>query len=104
MLDYTVVTGFFKYLWKLLRENPVIGILSCVLTFFGFPFVSAYLFFKAWARKSIHKKVSEFQKRNEEFSEYEEVKEDDFLVLPKLDKQSNSGNTPSHSSYDELFK
>ncbi|MBP6566265.1 MAG: hypothetical protein KA270_03800, partial [Saprospiraceae bacterium] len=47
IIDYTVVTDFFKFVWKLLKENTIMGILAVLLVVFGYPIVAGYLFFKA---------------------------------------------------------
>ncbi|MBK8546455.1 MAG: hypothetical protein IPL63_03435 [Saprospiraceae bacterium] len=95
IIDYTVIKDFFIFLFKLLKENTVLGVLSIVLLFFGYPFVSGYLFTKAILRKTVKKKFESIQNREEKYTEYEEVedqKEDDFLDLPPLEKTSQKQN------------
>ncbi|MFZ1703349.1 MAG: hypothetical protein WAT79_03330, partial [Saprospiraceae bacterium] len=99
-LDYTVVKDFFTFLWRLFKDNPLLGILAGVLLFFGYPFVSGYLFLKAILRRGIKKKIDSIHKEKNTYSEYEEVveKEDDFLELPPLQQKPKNDNP-----YDEVF-
>jgi glucan phosphoethanolaminetransferase (alkaline phosphatase superfamily) len=104
IIDYTVFKDFFVFLLKLLKENTVLGVLAVALIFFGYPFVSGYLFVKAILRKTLKKKMESMQPKAEKYTEYEEVvdeKEDDFLDLPPLEK---TGRKSKENPYDEMFK
>ena len=106
ILDYKVVVGFFQFLWKLLKEKTVFGIAAVILTFFGYPFVSAYLFFKALSSrtiKNVHKKMEQEQNT---YAEYEEVVDEDttFLELPPLQTQKRDSNRPASNEYEDMFK
>jgi hypothetical protein len=103
ILDYTVVKDFFTFLLRLLRENPLLGVLACVLTFFGYHVVSGFLFVKALLRKSVKQKFDALKKREETYAEYVEVqeKEDDFPELPPLHKQPEK---KQENPYDDMFK
>jgi hypothetical protein len=110
IMDYTIVTDFFKFLWKLLKENTFLGILAVVLTFFGFPIVSGYLFFKALSRKKLQSLQDRLEKERNSYSDYEEVVEEDesFLELPQINKK-HAKITPivevkNKDDYDEFFK
>jgi len=102
ILDYTVVKDFFVFLLRLLKENPLMGVLSLVLLFFGYHIVSGFLFVKALLRKTAKNKIKEYQKNQNTYTEYEEVieKDDDFLELPPLKKpQERKADNP----YDDMF-
>lgn len=108
--DYTVFIDFGKFILKLLKDNLLFGILAIVLTVVGFPVVSGYLFFKAYARKNL----KAFQKEQEpKFSKYEEVveteSEDNFnpdaFKFKQIEKQPKSNeSSKARGEYDDLFK
>lgn len=105
VFDYTVITDYIKFIGKLFRENVLFGILSAVLTVFGFPVVAGFLFFRAFARKTLKNAMKKAEEeRKPKFSEYEEIHdEEDYLILPKVEKQQRQ-ETSKNSDYDELFK
>lgn len=102
ILDYTVVKDFFIFIFRLLKDNPLMGILSLVLLFFGYPFVSGFLFVKALLRRFAKNKIKEFEKQRNTYTDYEEIKEkeDNFLELPPLQKAA--GKKPDNP-YDDVF-
>ena len=102
ILDYTVVKDFFIFLLRLLKENPLMGVLSLVLLFFGYPFVSGFLFAKALLRRFAKNKIKAFEKQRNTYTEYEEIKEkeDNCLELPPV--QKTSGKKPNNP-YDDVF-
>jgi hypothetical protein len=113
ILDYTVITDYLKFVLKLLKENPLMGLVAILLSVVGFPAVSGFLFFKAYARRKFKNFAKDADRERNTYSDYEEVKtttkqeEDDFLVLPKIEKpveikKDNSGQ--KDSAYDDLFK
>ena len=105
IIDYTVVTDFFKFVWKLLREKTIIGILAVLLVVFGYPIVSGYLFFKALGKRTIKKAYERVEKDKNIFTDYEEVVEDDnFLELPPLNKRPEAPIQSKSNEYDDMFK
>lgn len=106
ILDYTVVTDFFKFIWKLLKENTIMGILSVFLVIFGYPVVAGYLFFKAIGKRSLKNAYEKVEKEKNTFTEYEEVTKDDdsFLELPPLHKRPEAHKQSKSNEYDEMFK
>jgi hypothetical protein len=116
LLDHTVITDFVKFLLRLIKENPLIGLVAILLTVVGFPAVAGYLFLKAWARRAINKKVESIKKEKERFDDYEEVKpnqhakndEDDFLDLSTIEQKHKEQKTnvenKKDNDYDTLFK
>lgn len=101
IMDYTVITDFGKFLMKLIKDNPVMGIITLVLSVVGYPILFGYLFFKALMRRQVNKIMKEANKEPE-YDKYEEVTEEaeDFLELPQIEKQSKK----TTSEYDDLFK
>ena len=103
--DYTVVTDYFKFIGKLFKEKPLFGVLASILTVVGYPVVSGFLFFKAFARKSLKSAVKKAEEaQRPKYSEYEEVKEEeDFLTLPRVEKESVKAKK-NDNDYEDLFK
>jgi len=108
VIDYNVIVDYIKFLFKLLKENPIVGIIGIVLSVVGFPIVSGFLFLKAIARRGINAKMEDIKKqKEEEFVPYEEVTdEEDFLELPEIQKAPSAkgghkGNDTSE--YEDLF-
>ncbi len=94
VIDYKVVLNYLKWLGDKVQRTPISGILMGALTIFGFPVVAAFLFFKAYGQYRLKKYTSQFQdqmggfnpqgqsKPNDEFVEYEEIKEEP-ISLPR---------------------
>ncbi|HOY11497.1 MAG TPA: hypothetical protein PLY70_00090 [Saprospiraceae bacterium] len=103
--DYTVVTDYLKFIGQLFKEKPLFGVLASILTVVGYPVVFGFLFFRAFARKSLKsaiKKAEEAQRPK--YSEYEEVKdEEEFLTLPNVEKESVKSKK-NDNDYEDLFK
>lgn len=108
ILDYKVIVGFFQFIWKLLKEKTLFGIAAILLTFFGYPFVSAYLFFKALSSRTIKNVQKKMETEQNTFTEFEEVVDTDttFLELPPLQTQKKEASRPQSTSseYDDMFK
>lgn len=110
IIDYTVVRDFFVFVWKLLNENTLMGVLAVLLVFFGYPIVSGYLFFKALGKRSLKKVYEKVEKEQNTYTEFEEVVEDDtFLELPPLHKRPEApkqdrSHPSSSNQYDDMFK
>lgn len=109
IMDHKVVVDYGKFILRLIKENPLVGILGAILTFFGFPAVVGFLFFKALAKRTIKSKIQDIeQKRQGDYTDYEEVTEDDedFLELPSIEKSkstTNRGRSTSTNEYEDLF-
>ncbi|MFZ4544405.1 MAG: hypothetical protein ACOYOA_10175 [Saprospiraceae bacterium] len=83
VLDYQVVINFLKMMWALILRNPVLGILSSILSIFGFPIVIFFLFGRAWfgyyTRKKQKEQFEYFRQNDgqadtqDDFVSYEEI-------------------------------
>lgn len=106
IIDYKIVTNFLKFVWKLLQENPLMGIVALLLIFFGYPVIAGFLFFKAITKRSLQKAVSRMEKERNTYTEYEEVNDDDdsFLELPPLKNKKEAPKQTRSNDYDEMFK
>lgn len=111
VLNHTVVTDYFRKLIKTLKEDTGKGLIYVAGTVIGYPFVAAWLAFKAYTKRTLgSKKTSASKNDKEDYIKYEEVddgSEDDFLELPDLEevkqtRSPGSGNTKDNS-YDDLF-
>lgn len=101
ILDYTVITDYFKFLGKMLKDNLIMGIVAVLLTVIGFPVVSGFLFFRAYVRKKLKKRN---QPRESDFIEYEDMSrdEEDFLILPEVEKPVPA--VKKDNKYNNLFE
>jgi len=102
IIDYTVITGFGKFIINLFKNNILTGILAVLLTVIGFPIVAGFLFFKSILKRKIGKIIDD-QAPKEIYADYEvvEEEEEDFLELPKIDKKIEDVDD---NEYDDLFK
>ncbi len=73
IMNKSVIFNYVKWIGKLFKTSPVAGAGAGILSFFGFPFVSAFLFGKAFLLKKLNVDSSGQSKKNEEFTEFEEV-------------------------------
>lgn len=104
IIDYKVVTNYLQWVISLFRSNVLFAIGMVLLTIFGFPIVSAYLFGKAILKRKIKKAKEEYEMQTEgQFVDYEEVESQPHepVELPKLEKQKKE--TP-RSQYDQFFE
>jgi hypothetical protein len=101
IIDYKVVTGYLMTIWNLLKTNTIVGIGASLLTFFGYPFVSGYLFAKALFKRQLKKfeetHGTQARPKQEEFTEYEVVEDEPHLELPELSKEELP------NEYDDIF-
>ncbi len=82
IINYRVVTGYLQWIVDLAKRNPIMGIGAGILTFFGFPIISAFLLAKAIMLKKIDEQQEKARIRREgELIDYEEVDEQE-LVPP----------------------
>ncbi len=102
LINYKTVLGFIKYMWALLKRNPLGGVLGIILSVIGFPILSGFLFGKAILDRKVKKLSDEYQARREgEFVEYEEViRKETELDLPILEKPIRSQDG---DEYEDLF-
>jgi hypothetical protein len=105
VIDHNVVIDYFKFMFKLLKENTLMGVVAVVVTFFAYPFVAGYLFLKALGKRQLQKMTNHVKKEQTTFADYEEVKEDDqdFLELPAKPKAQPQPQT-RRNDYDDMFK
>ncbi len=100
LLNYKVVLNYVKWLGQMIKKDTGRGLLYTGLSVVGYPFVSAWLFLKAFLQFRLKRNVNKQEKAKEkEFVEYEEITdEEDFLELPELEKPKETNR------YDDLFE
>lgn len=101
VLNYKVVLNYVKWLGQMIKEDTLRGLVYTGLSVIGFPFVSAWLFLKAFLHYRFKQKTNTAEKAKEkEFVEFEEVEDLDegFLELPEIEKPKQGND------YDELFE
>ncbi len=102
VLNYTVVFDYVKWLGKVIKTDTLRGVAYSALSIIGYPFVSVWLFLKAFLKYRINRNSKQREKAKEkEFTAYEEIEEeDDFLELPDLDAPKKK----VENRYDDLFE
>src|SRR5690606_34220043 len=76
ILDHKIFLNHFKGVFRKIKQNPAIGILSLILQIVGLPFVLAYLLMKALFVRKLRKVEDRIRSQREgEFVEFEDVTE-----------------------------
>lgn len=61
-LNFSTLKNFVRYLWGLIRNKPVFGLLLTILAIVGFPITAAVLFLRARSqylkRRTFHEKMT----------------------------------------------
>ncbi len=84
LVNYRTVTNFLKWLWRLLGNNPIMGILAAVLVVIGYPVVCGFLFAKSFLDRRV-RQIVEAQEPREEFIDFEDVTDEETLDLGRLE-------------------
>lgn len=104
VLNYRVVTNYIGWIWQTIKKDPLRGSLYGIGSVLGYPFVSAYLAFKAYTSRKFGKGKPKDGTSKGDYIKYEEVEEDDFLELEDLDKlKEKQIEKRSNNEYDDLF-
>ena len=107
VLDYKIVVNYVKWIFEMMGKNPLVGVALVLLTIFGHPIVSLFLFGKAMLKKKVKEMTQQFEQKTQgEYTEYEEVKteEAEWVELPpppvrEKTKQTRGGK----NEYEDLF-
>ena len=103
LIDYKVITGYFAWLGRLLKNNTTVGLTAVVFSALGYPFVSLFLFGKALFKRKIKQVEKEVQQKQEgEFVDFEDVVEEPPLQLPEVEKQTKAAE--GKGDYDNMFE
>lgn len=101
IIDYNTVLNYGKWLVNQLRFNTLNGILFTLLTVFGFPVVTLFLFGKSLFRKKMKALEKDYREQKEGmYTDYEIVDEEvEPLELPPLERRKSS----TQDDYEQLF-
>ncbi len=103
IIDKSVVVNYGLWIWKTLKNKPLLGIAAIIFTVIGYMVVFPFLFAKAIFKKKIKDVTREIEKEREgELIDFEEItskpQKENRTELPKLEK------TERKSEYDRLFE
>ena len=102
VIDYKIILNYGKWILNLLKTNMVMGIGAVLLTFFGFPVISGFLFVKALLYRKVNKLTEDMRQREEgEFVDFEEVDSTPTLELPPIKKEAPKQR---RSDYEDFFE
>lgn len=112
-IDFKGALQLGKSALNLAKKNPLIPIGIVILSALWFPVVpgilaaltGGFLLTRKLVKKKIEKVMGQHQQKEEDFTDYEEVtEEEDFLELPEIEKQTQSkSNSGNDNEYDNLF-
>lgn len=99
LVNHKTVINYGRFVWDMLFRNWIVGIALILLTIFGFPVVSGFLFAKSFLDRKVGKMVKEQEKQiRGEYVEYEDVtEEEEKLELPPIEKEKKQ------NEYDDFF-
>ena len=101
ILNWQVFPDYVKWVWKLLNRNPIMGVITAILSVVALPVLSGFLFMKAFFRYRMKKAGNIIQERREaEFVDFEEVEDTSStpLELPEMEPRK-----PRSNDYEGLF-
>ena len=104
VLDHRTVTGFVNTLWRLLKRNPLAGILAVIMCVIFHPLVAAYLVVRAALSRKVKGLRREHEaRRRGELVDYTEVREDT-LELPRRGTPARTREPRTvDTDFEELF-
>ena len=77
VIDYTVVTDYFKWIRNTFRRDAIAGVIIGILSVIGFPVLSGYFLARALLKKQVKKAKAEYErKRDGDLVDYEELQTD----------------------------
>jgi len=114
IMDYRIITNYLKWVMNLFRTNIGFGIVMALVTFFGFPVVSGFLFAKALLNRKLNKVREQIDSQDpyhtsrapseDDYVEFEDVTDFDLndtpLQLPPIEPEPPQ---ESRNQYDDLF-
>lgn len=90
VIDYTVVTDYFKWIRNTFRRDAIAGVIIGILSVIGFPVLSGYFLARALLKKQVKKAKAEYERRRDgDLVEYEELETD---FPPRFRKEERSIN------------
>lgn len=102
LMNYRTVVGFLKFLWSLIRRNPLGGILLTILAAVAFPVTCGFLFVKSIFDRKVRRVQNEMREHREgELIDYEVIEEEEGKILD-LDTPPPS-EQKDRNTYDDFF-
>jgi hypothetical protein len=90
VIDYTVVTDYFKWVRNTFRRDAIAGVIIGILSVIGFPVLSGYFLARALLKKQVKKAKAEYERRRDgDLVEYEELETD---FPPRFRKEERTIN------------
>ena len=104
VLNYRVVTDFVTSIWRLLKRNPLAGILAVVLCVVFHPLVAAYLAVRAGLSRKLKSMQEEYvNRRDGELVDYTEVREETLELPRRHPAAPQAESRVVDTDYEELF-
>ena len=98
IIRYKAVTDFVSFIFKLLKENTILGIVAVVFSVLAYPVLFAYLLIKAVFYRKLDKIQQAHEKRVQgEFVDYEVLEEDTLELESKIPEKE------TRNEYNNLF-
>lgn len=118
IMNKSVIFNYVKWIGKLFKTSPIAGAGAGFLSFVGFPFVSAFLFGKAFLLKKLNVAAGPTARKEEEFTEFEEVESetiekldldeieefDEFETLERPEPEARIEDIKDSNDYDSFFE
>jgi energy-coupling factor transporter transmembrane protein EcfT len=105
LINYKTILNYLKFMWSLLKRNPLGGIIGILLSVVGFPILAGVLFGKSILDRKVKKLQQAYQAREQgEFVEFEEVirpEQEKKLDLPPIEKEP--APKKEDNRYENLF-
>lgn len=76
IINYKTVINFGRFLFRLLAERTLLGILAIILAIIGFPIVAGFLFGKSLLDRKVNSMLREADEENA-YVEYEDITDTD---------------------------
>jgi len=101
IIDYRTVLNYGKWILNKLNENFLTGIIYSLLTIFGFPVVSLFLFGKALLSRKIRSIEQNIHEEQEgQYADFEIVDEEPIILdLPQIERRKEH----QKDDYEQLF-
>lgn len=110
IVDYKVLTNFFKWIGALFSKNMLLGLAAGLASVAFYPVTIGILFGRAMFNRKINQVRKEYEEetmqRDGQYVDFEEVPEQP-MELPRLEqvtkRNTNQNNNTNNSNYEELF-
>ncbi|MEM1323936.1 MAG: hypothetical protein AAGG75_26990 [Bacteroidota bacterium] len=103
-INYKVLVNYGVWVVNLFKKNPLMGVGMVLLTIFGFPIISGFLFAKAL----LYRKVDQMKQQHEEnkqgeLIDYEEIDDEPTQTLELPQMEPRQPRQQQRNDYEQLF-